>query len=262
MTICTAKGVFVTGTDTGVGKTIVAGAFARALVLRGLKISVMKPVETGCLFSADQTHDASAETLVPKDALYLLEQAKSDALLDLVNPYRFGPPLCPSVAAQLCHQSIDLKHILSCFEQLQEESNFVIVESAGGVLVPLSGNLLTIELIKATGLPALVIGRSSLGTINHCLLTLEALCQRQIPIAGVILNRLSQNLLNEESTNPQQIEKFFPDVIRGVLPFFDSDQRRDPDFMAERLRIHVDLDRIIHFPMQNRSNTESRISSE
>jgi dethiobiotin synthetase len=99
--------------------------------------------------------------------------------------------------------------------------------------------------MKRSALPVLVVARSDLGTINHSLLTLEALRSRSIPIAGLVINRLSGEPRPEEAANPQQIEQFAGDVVLGTLPFFGEAQTQDFDYLAQRMETHVDVDRLL-----------------
>lgn len=234
------KGIFVVGTDTGVGKTLTAGALAAALVRRGMRVAVMKPAETGCAVA-----DLDPQTLVPADANYLARISGFDGPLELINPYRYAPPVAPAVAAELANHPIDLEHILACLHQLAAAADILVVEGAGGLMVPLTVQASMLELLERTRLPALVVARSTLGTINHSLLTLQALHARHVPVAGLVLNRLERRPSPEEAANPQQIERFAGDVVRGVLPFFSAEQRDDADYLAHRFAVHVDLDAIL-----------------
>jgi len=272
------RGIFVTGTDTGVGKTLMAGAMAAALSRRGLRVAVIKPVETGCavvqapsatvdgipgtadpqaLHALNRLRELAGpapitistqtppESLDPTDARRLIELSGCQAPLELVNPYRYAPAVAPAVAAELAGRPIDLGHILDCMGRLAEGVDVLIAEGAGGLMVPLTVDALVLDLIAQSGLPALVVGRSALGTINHCLLTIDALQRRGIRVAGVVLNRLVKRPSPEEAANPQQIERFAGDQVRGVLPFFDPSQREDADYLAQRFAAHVDLDAIL-----------------
>jgi dethiobiotin synthetase len=272
------RGLFVTGTDTGVGKTLIAGAMAAALRARGLRVAVIKPVETGCAVvdTKDATVDGipgaaepealralnrlrdlagpapisistrtPAESLEPMDARQLIALSGCDAPLEWVNPYRYAPAVAPAVAAELAERPIDPAHILDCMARLAERADILIAEGAGGVMVPVSEDALIIDLIARSGLPALVVGRSALGTINHCLLTVDALTKRGVPVAGVVLNRLVKRPSPEEAANPQQIERFAGDLVRGVMPYLDESQRVDAATLARRFATHVDLDAIL-----------------
>ncbi|MCA9671712.1 MAG: dethiobiotin synthase [Myxococcales bacterium] len=284
------KGLFITGTDTGVGKTLVACALTAQLCRRGFRVAVMKPAETGCALAApdDDAHadgaahaaghivdgmpglvDAEAmaslrrlaeiagpppaevigrtppASLRPADALRLRAASNVMAPLELINPYRFAPPVAPAVAAALAETPIALDALLDAMQQLASLADVIVVEGAGGALVPLSHDALFVDLIARSGLAAVVVARSTLGTINHTLLTLEALRQRDIPLAGVVLNRLAEHAAPEEASNPLQIERVAGDVVRGVMPYVSEAQRDDLDYLAQRVHVHVDCDAIL-----------------
>lgn len=172
-------GCFITGTDTGVGKTVVAAALARCLTQRGINVGVMKPVETGCV----------SEHGCLSDAARLCTAAGALDSIDTVSPYRLTAPLAPLAAARLSGVTIDLDRIRAAFKRLSSAHTFVVVEGVGGVLVPITDDLDLRDVIVGLGLPAVVVGRAALGGINHALLTIEALQRRQIEIVGVVLNQ-------------------------------------------------------------------------
>lgn len=274
------KGLFVTATDTDVGKTLVTGALAAALVDRGHRVSVMKPVETGCAVSRSASENdrvdgmpgeideraaaalarlhqlagpppvtvstkTAPEALYPADAHALLQLSGCTAPLSLVNPYRYGPAVAPAVAAHLAERPIDIDHLLDCMRKLAADTDYLLVEGAGGLLVPIDETTTMIDLIAKSRLPTLLVSPSKLGTINHTLLSVEALQHRSIPLAGIVLNRLERRPRVEEATNPHQIERFAGPLVRGVLPYFRPDQREDAAHLGHRFAIHVDLDAIL-----------------
>ncbi|MFO0720141.1 MAG: dethiobiotin synthase [Nitrospira sp.] len=171
-------GVFVTGTDTGVGKTLVAAALVSRLVQMGRSVGVMKPVETGVdAASSDRT-----------DAARLMAAARLTDSLDLVSPYRFPAPLAPLSAAAAQGRVIELGDIVGRYEQLAARYPCVVVEGAGGLLVPTGSDWDMGDLLSRLRLPVLLVGRVGLGGINHALLTLEALERRNIPVVALVLN--------------------------------------------------------------------------
>lgn len=173
------RGVFITGTDTAVGKTLVTTALALCLAQRGLSVGAMKPVETGY----------GDGGVANSDAARLYTAAGMRAPVDTMCPYRFPDPLAPLDAARRAGTTIRLQKIVTAFRSLAARYEVMLVEGAGGVLVPLSERADMRDLIERIGLPVLVVGRTSLGGINHVLLTVEALARRNIAIAGIILNR-------------------------------------------------------------------------
>lgn len=206
------KGIFITGTDTGVGKTHVACAIAAALVREGVDVGVMKPAETGCRRLRGRP--------APADALALKQAAQSDDPLDLVNPCRFGPPLAPAVAAELSGVRISLPRLLAAFHRLQRSHEYLIVEGAGGIMVPLTPRRTFLDLAGAMGLPVLVVARPGLGTINHTVLTVMALRSRGLTVAGFVLNESSGGAWGAaERTNPAVIERMTGLPVLGSMRF-------------------------------------------
>jgi dethiobiotin synthetase len=173
------RGVFITGTDTGVGKTLVAAALALCLKRRGLSVGVMKPVETGY---GDGGSSGS-------DAARLYAAAGMTDPVEAMSPYRFPDPLAPLDAARRAGTAIRVQTVLAAFRVLASRHAVMLVEGAGGVLVPISSKLDMRDLIEGIGLPVVLVGRTAIGGVNHVLLTVEALARRRIAIAGIVLNR-------------------------------------------------------------------------
>ncbi|MGB9886645.1 MAG: dethiobiotin synthase [Moorellales bacterium] len=214
-----ARGLFVTGTDTGVGKTLVTGLLAAALRAQGVDVGVMKPFETGCPIEAGR--------LMPQDALYLRNMAGAEDELELVCPYRLRDPLAPGVAAEREGVSVDLRVVRAAYEELARRHRFLLVESAGGLLVPISDQLLTPHLIKLLDLPVLVVARGRLGTVNHTLLTVNEARRWKLEVAGVILSHSEpQSDLSAES-NARVLRQFLPVPLWGEIPYLDYSPDRD-----------------------------------
>jgi dethiobiotin synthetase len=204
------KGIFITGTDTGVGKTYVATGIARGLRRSGVDVGVMKPAETGC--------SSRAGRLVPGDACKLIQAADTRDSLDLVNPYRFKKPLAPFLAAELEGKNINPEKILTAYKKLSLRHSFMIVEGAGGILVPLWQNYTYLELARAFALPVVIVAKPGLGTINHTLLTISALQHSGSTISGVVVNFAQDTMAGlAEKTNPWIIEKLSGIPVWGVL---------------------------------------------
>lgn len=174
----TTTGVFVTGTDTGVGKTLVSSALVRRLVQMGRSVGVMKPVETG-------VEPALADR---SDAARLMAAAGIDDARKLISPYRFHLPLAPLSAASAEGKEINQDLIVDRYKQLAARHACLVVEGAGGLLVPMGLNWDLRDLISRLRLPVILVGRVGLGGINHALLTLEALEHRKIPVVALVLN--------------------------------------------------------------------------
>jgi dethiobiotin synthetase len=196
------KGAFITATDTGVGKTFVACALARAAVRRGLRVAAMKPCETGDGDDGAQLIAATGRALDPA----------------LARPYRFALPASPEAAARAEGAIIDVDRIVAAFAALTADADLILVEGAGGLLVPVAPGVLMADLAARLGLPLLVVARASLGTINHTLLTLEAARRRELPVAGVILTRAVDRYGPDEPSNPIAIATWGKVPILGALP--------------------------------------------
>lgn len=194
------RGIFITGTDTGVGKTYVACGIAAALRKSGIDVGVMKPAETGC-----RTRNG---VLVPQDAVALARAAKVNDPLELINPYRYCNPVAPAVAAQLENKRIETNKIMRAFRSLAMRHEFMIVEGAGGIMVPLNQKSSYLDLAEMISLPVIIIARPSLGTINHTMLTVMAVRQRGLKIAGIVINDAKGGKRGiAERTNPGVIRK-------------------------------------------------------
>jgi len=207
-----AKGIFITGTDTGVGKTVVGSAIASNLRDMGYRVGVMKPVETGCR--------RIGRRLIPSDATFLKEAVRTRDNLDLINPYRFERPLAPAVAADMEGIRIDIPNIIRAYNILKERHEIVIIEGAGGILVPLYKDYLFLDLIRDMETPIIIVSRTGLGTINHTLLTLRCAQENGIPVIGIIMNHTTNERPDpSEETNPLVIKRLSGVPLLGVIPF-------------------------------------------
>lgn len=204
------KGIFITGTDTGVGKTYVAEGLIRELRKNGVDVGIMKPAETGCR--------AHAGRLVPADAIRLVKASGVRDSLELVNPYRFAHALAPSVAAELAGKTISPAKIVNSFRRLSQRHDFIIVEGAGGIMAPLSGKYLYLDLAAALCLPVVIVARPGLGTINHTLLTISAIKKRRLKIAGVVINYAKDRKQGlAEKTSPAALEMVSGVRVLGIV---------------------------------------------
>lgn len=175
------QGLFVTGTDTGVGKTVVACALVRAFVGAGERVAVMKPVASGA--------ERTAEGLRNADALALLAAGNVPLTYAEVNPYCFEPAVSPHIAAEDARIEIDVGVIKAGFLALRAISDRVVVEGAGGWLAPLNGRESMASLARALGVPAVLVVALRLGCLSHAALTRRAVAADGVPLAGWIANR-------------------------------------------------------------------------
>lgn len=174
--------LLITGTDTEVGKTFVGVGLITALARMGFRVGPFKPAETGCL------RDAASGALIPADARLLESASGTTARLETICPYQFALPAAPWVAAEKEHRPIELAVLDHCLQQLQSSHDCVLVESAGGLLVPLAVDLTFADLALRWKLPVLVVAGSRLGALNQTLLTVRYLEHAGLPIAGCVLN--------------------------------------------------------------------------
>ena len=229
-----ANGIFITGTDTEVGKTFITGGLARMWLKMGKRVGVMKPIESGCV--------RSDGVLQPLDALFLKEMSASTDDLDLIVPYRLEHPLAPSIAAELESIEIDLENIKSIYRQLELKYDIILVEGAGGVLSPLYKTFTNVDLIKLLDIPVIVVARNTLGTINHTLLAVECARSNGLTILGIIINNLSPNDDLSTNDNPRVIKKLSGLPLLGVVPFLPVPHCENMELIADLLDEHVDAD--------------------
>lgn len=198
------KAIFVTGTDTEVGKTIVSCAIGLALKKKGIDVGVMKPFQCS-----------------GGDADFLVKVLGIKDEKELVNPYYAGEPLAPYVAFERADVEIDLEKVLAAYEKLRERHEFLIVEGIGGLLVPIKENYTVCDLIRDLDIPALIVARAGLGTLNHTLLTYRYAADYGVRVQGVILNGLKGKGLAEK-TNPAALKAFLEVPLLGTIPFIND----------------------------------------
>ena len=203
-------GVFVTGTDTGVGKTVIAAAIAATLRARGKNVAVLKPVATGCVHAR--------EGLVSEDAELLAAASDTGQPLDLICPNRYAEPLAPSVAARRSGVPFDDAAVARSVA-LAGRVDAWVIEGAGGVLTPIDERRTVRDLIAAFGLPAIVVARPSLGTINHTLLSIESLRSAGVTVAGVVINGYPTDTPGvAEETAAAEIERLGRVSVLAIVP--------------------------------------------
>ncbi|MGH2771469.1 MAG: dethiobiotin synthase, partial [Actinomycetota bacterium] len=202
--IIAAGGVFVTGTDTGVGKTVVAAALSRSLMAAGIVVGAMKPIQTGVADGAD-------------DLSFLVRGAGLPVGLTC-SPFPLDAPLAPEAAARLVGTRVDPSAIVEEFWKLRARVEVVVVEGAGGLLVPITPHETMAELARLLALPLVVVARPGLGTLNHTALTVEAAKARGLRVLGVVLSRFPAAPNLAEATNPAAIERCCQVPLLGVVP--------------------------------------------
>lgn len=218
-----SQGLFVTGTDTEVGKTLVACALMHAYRRAGLRVAPMKPVAAGCYRTPDGWRNEDVEAL--------RAAADVDAPLDEINPYRFVEPIAPHIAAARTGVSIDLTVIHACFDALARRADTVIVEGAGGFLVPLNERQDFGDLAEALALPVVLTVGMRLGCINHALLTQEAILARGLPLVGWVANRIDP-AMNAFDENLDTLKARLKAPLLGIVPRLEH-----PDGRAVQLQL-------------------------
>jgi dethiobiotin synthetase len=208
------QGLFITGTDTGVGKTTLAAALLLRLRARGVDAVPMKPIQTGGTRRAGK--------LTAPDLDFCLRVAGLTAT-EAMCPYRFAPACAPHLAARRARRPIRLRTIVAAFQRLAARHACVLVEGAGGALVPLGGGHTQLDLMRALALPVLVVARPGLGTLNHTLLTLAALRAARLKVAGVFFVHTQPGRCGPlEHDNAATIAKLGRVPVLGRLPFLAS----------------------------------------
>ena len=206
----TARGLFVTGTDTGVGKTRVAVALIHTLRAQGLRVAAMKPVSAG-----------SAPGELNEDVVALMQAANVEAEVSDVNPYAFADPIAPHIAAQLAGVTIELAIIVAAYARLAAMSDVVVVEGAGGWRVPLNEHEDMADLAQYLGLPVVLVVGLRLGCLNHASLTAESIALRHLPWAGWVGNHIDLSMA-QQAANLDALHRRLPKPCLGVQDFMPA----------------------------------------
>ena len=228
------KGVFVTGCDTGVGKTVIAGAIAASIKAHGPDVGVMKPVASGAKEIENK--------LVSEDAVYLkkiIDNTDDDAL---VNPILLKPPIAPTIAASKAGIPIDIDKIMKAYEALTSRHDFVVVEGVGGLMVPIDDTLFVADLARKMDLALVIVTGDYLGAINHTLLTIEYARNRNLRIKGIVIN-----MLKNGDDLVREIEKYSSVPILGTIPFKEDISVEDCVYgdIVEDFRREIDISKIM-----------------
>jgi dethiobiotin synthetase len=240
-----ARGFFITGTDTGVGKTVIAAALIQAIGFWGIKVCGMKPIETGCLKSESRVRSsefrAKDMVLIPSDGMFLKKMAGMDDSIDLITPIRLENPLAPFPASEIEGIPVDIEKIKKAYAELSKKYEVVVVEGIGGLLVPIKRAYFVLDLARDFGLPIIIVSRPGLGTINHTMLTVNYAIKEGLTVAGIIINySLPPEGTLAEKTNPEVIKQISPVPIIGVFPYLE-----DVETSIEKAAIKtLDIERI------------------
>ena len=188
-------GIFLTGTDTEIGKTQVACALLNAISKQNIKAVGMKPVASG----AEQIGDSGADQWQNEDAMKLMKASSVQLPYELINPYLFKIPASPHIAATLDHKKINLDKIVGCYKLIEQQAEFIVVEGVGGWLAPLNDQQTVEDMALALQLPVVLVVGMRLGCLNHALLTAQRVQQSGLTLAGWVANIADSNFsfLNE-----------------------------------------------------------------
>lgn len=209
------KGFFITGTDTGVGKTIISAAIIKVMQASGIRTGAMKPVESGCR--------REGGILMPYDGAFLKETAHMDDHVRLITPYCFENALAPYAAAEIEGGDVNIEGIKKAYYSLYKRYDAMVVEGVGGLMVPLTSNYFVLDLAKEMGLPLIVVARPGLGTINHTLLTVNYALEAGLDVSGIVINfcRPPEDSLAEK-TNSKTLSEICPVPLIGIFPYINE----------------------------------------
>lgn len=219
------SGFFITGTDTGVGKTAIAAGIVHRAAATGRRIAVMKPVASGCVWEP--------QGLRNEDALALIKASGMDWAYARVNPYAFEPPIAPHIAAEKAGVEISRETINRIRGELLAEADFMVMEGVGGFRVPLAAGFDTVDLARDAGMPVVMVVGIRLGCINHALLTADAIAASGLELAGWVGNRLEEEMPVLEE-NIASLRAWLPAPCLGVVP-------RLAAVTAAEVAVHLDL---------------------
>lgn len=221
--------IFITGTDTDVGKTVVTLTLATMLKRQGIRVGVFKPVQCA-----------------GDDALLLKRELELDDPIEVINPYFAPEPLSPNLAFKRQKRRILLSKILQCYQRLQSKYDVLLVEGAGGLLVPLKKDYLVADLIKELNADVLIVSRLGLGTINHTLLTVRQAEQQGLNVKGIIFSTTAAGVKGiPEQTNPDIVKEFSGVDVLGQVPFL---KQRTSNYIAENYKAWLKINKIIRQP--------------
>lgn len=220
-----SNGVFITGTDTGIGKTWFTIALMEKLKKQGHQVSGMKPIATGAILNNDK--------LINEDANQIMQHCSEPTNYELINPVVFELPVSPHIAVSQKNEVVDLDQIMDCYKQLASNSEDVIVEGIGGWRVPISEGLSLVDLVRALDLPIILVVGFKLGCINHAILTAEAIRADGLSLIGWASNQLDKDYLFTEETI-KTLKKALACPHIANLPYAD-------DFVSDEALKHINL---------------------
>lgn len=225
-------GLFITGTDTGIGKTFVACGLAAVWRESGYRVGVMKPAESGCVEKEGE--------LFPEDAVKLKQASACDLPLETICPYRFREPLAPSVAAEREGRRIDVDFLIDTYNQIKSAHDITLVEGAGGLIVPLLPSYTYADFARVLKLPTLVVAPNRLGVINHLQLTLEHASCVGLRVIGYVLDQIQSEPSLAAETNRAALSTLTSVPCLGEISFVSGAESLPPaSFFDGRLELRV-----------------------
>lgn len=225
-----SNGFFITGTDTGIGKTYVSALLIKHFIAQGERVVGMKPVASGAQLINGQLRN--------EDALALMQAANVTASYELVNPYCFAPPIAPHIAAQKENRTISLQHINQCYAALAEISDRLIVEGVGGWRVPIDAQHDVADMAAQLGLPVILIVGMRLGCINHALLTAQAITAKGCKLIGWIANQVDPAMA-VVAENISTLESRLPvPLLATVAHAMHAAKTSMPDLQTQLAKYH------------------------
>ena len=230
----TVKSYFVTGTDTGVGKTAITAALVASLRKRGIDVGVMKPIASG---TPQKTGFKSS------DVTLLHEAAKVNDVEEMMNPVFLQVPTSPYDATKILNLKIDMKTISERFQHLLKAHQMLLVEGIGGIMTPITKSFFVADMIKEMGLETIIVTRSTLGTLNHTVMTFRMCKEYHIPIKGMIINYFDEKGSLAERNAPSTLHEITGVPILGTIPFVKDYQKLDA--MASIVEKNIDLNLFI-----------------
>lgn len=219
--------IFISGTDTGVGKTLISSGLVRLARTRGINCVGIKPVETGCPIKDGM--------LEPIDGRILWEAGDRSFSLDECAPYRFAMPASPFRAAAMEDSNLRVSDIVEHVLAVSEDATMTVVEGAGGLMAPVEDHKMMIDIIEQLRFPTILVARMALGTINHTVLSVEALQKRKIPIKGIVLSVSQEFSGPEEEYTPGDLARIVPDIPIVKFPFLKQAHNIDPEVLSEAM---------------------------
>jgi len=222
------SGYFITGTDTGVGKTTITVALIHKLARAGYRVAGMKPVSSGCRNTALGLRNADAEAI--------MEAATVSSEYELVNPYAFAPAIAPHIAAMEAGRKIELEKIRNAFESIASHADRVVVEGVGGWRVPLGRVITTEHMAKTLDLPVILVVGFRLGCLNHALLTADAVQEAGMTLAGWVVNELDPAMTRKSENIASLRQRINAPMLGHIL----HDDKHQPNDIAVQLNLRED----------------------